>query len=74
MLFLMRMTSIEKHIQFAIREVSFEILFAASTRIEYEAQYPHSLEEIDIIQEMINQVIRAKEAIKATLLYEYYNQ
>lgn len=62
--FLLRMQSIDRHINLAVQLVSFNMLNEAMKRIEWECQYDHTFYELEQIKRLVAKVSDARQQME----------
>lgn len=71
--FLMRLRSIERHIDLAVDKVSFDILRTAQSRIDFEFKYNHTQKERYLISLLGQRAEFAEQTIKNILIIESFD-
>lgn len=68
--FIRRMQSIGKHINWSISKESFELLEVAESRLVWENEMPHDQYELDMIAELSQMIIDARGIIESIKLQQ----
>lgn len=70
LVFIRRMQSIGNHINWSIKQESFELLEGAESRLVWENGMPHDQYELDMIAELSQMIIDARNIIESIKLQQ----